>query len=45
MCCSTRRLCSAEASTFDAYNAAFDAPPEPNDGLRRTLRTLAPWDK
>jgi len=36
---------SVEASTFDAFNAALDAPPEPNDGLRSTLRTLAPWDK
>lgn len=40
-----QRLFSVEASTFDAFNAALDAPPEPNDGLRRTLKTLAPWDK
>lgn len=40
-----QRLFGVEASTFDAFNAALDAPPEPNNGLRRTMRTLAPWDK
>jgi len=40
-----QRLFSIEASTFDAFNAVVDAPPEPNDGLRRTLRPLAPWDQ
>jgi uncharacterized protein (DUF1778 family) len=32
----------------DAYAeflARLDAPPRPNDRLRRTLRTPAPWDK
>lgn len=40
-----QRLFRVEASTFDAFNAALDASPEPTDGLRRTLRTPAPWDK
>ena len=40
-----QRLFCAEASVFQAFEAALDAPPEPNDSLRRTLRTPAPWDK
>ena len=40
-----QRLFSVEAPAFDAFNAALDAAPDPNDGLRRTLRTPAPWDK
>ena len=38
-------LFSVEAPDFDAFKAALDTPPEPNDGLRRTLTTPAPWDK
>ena len=40
-----QRLFSVEASTFDVFDAALDAPPESNDGLRRALGTPAPWDK
>ncbi len=40
-----QRLFSVEASAFDAFEAVLDAPPEPNDILRRTLTTPAPWDK
>jgi len=40
-----QRLFSVEAPAFDAFNAALDAAPDPNDGLRHTLRTPAPWDK
>lgn len=38
-------LFSVDASAFDAFEAALDTPPEPNDALRRTLATPAPWDK
>ena len=40
-----QRLFSVEASAFDAFEAALDSPPEPNDSLRRTLTTPAPWDR
>jgi uncharacterized protein (DUF1778 family) len=30
---------------FAAFVAALDAPPAPNDRLRRLLATPAPWDK
>ena len=40
-----QRLFSVEASVFDAFEAALEPPPEPNDGLRRTLTTPAPWDR
>lgn len=40
-----QRLFCVEASVFDAFEAALDSPPEPNDGLRRTLTAPAPWDK
>ena len=39
-----QRLFCVEASVFDTFEAALDAPPEPNDSLRRTLTTPAPWD-
>ncbi len=39
-----QRLFLVEASVFDAFEAALDSPPEPNDGLRRTLTMPAPWD-
>lgn len=40
-----QRLICVEASVFDAFEAALDSPPEPNDGLRPTLTAPAPWDK
>ena len=30
-------------ATYDALNALLDAPAEPNDGLRNSLRTPPPW--
>jgi len=29
---------------FDAFLARLDAPPQPNDRLRKTMRTPAPWE-
>ncbi len=40
-----QRLFPVEASVFDAFEAALDAPPEPDGRLRRTLTTPAPWDE
>lgn len=40
-----QRLFIVEASVLEAFEAALDTPPEPNDELRRTLTTPAPWDK
>ena len=40
-----QRVFSVKASVFEAFAAALDTPPEPNDELRRTLATPAPWDK
>lgn len=37
-----QRLFIVEASVLDAFEAALDKPPEPNDELRRTLVTPAP---
>jgi uncharacterized protein (DUF1778 family) len=30
---------------FDAFNALLDNPPPPSEGLRKLLRTKAPWDE
>ncbi len=38
-------LFSVKASVFDAFQAPLDTPLEPNDELRRTLATPAPWDR
>src|SRR4051812_32125781 len=35
-------VCSAEA--YAEFLARLDAPPQPNERLRRTLQTRAPWD-
>ena len=44
-----QRLFCVDPPVFDAFEAALDAPLdaplEPNDGLRRTLTTPAPWDR
>ncbi len=30
---------------YAAFVALLDAPPQPNDRLRKSLQTPAPWDK
>ncbi len=34
-----------DAAQFGAFMAQLDAPPAPNDGLRKLLATPAPWEK
>ena len=40
-----RTLLNVSAADHARYLALFDAPPTPNDKLKRTLRTAAPWDE
>ena len=35
---------SVTREKYDAYLAMLDAPLQPNEALRRTLRTPAPWE-
>jgi uncharacterized protein (DUF1778 family) len=30
---------------FASFQARLDAPPEPNERLRRTMQAVPPWDK
>ena len=41
---SDRSLFSVDAKTYAKFVAALDALPRPNDKLRRTMQTPAPWD-
>ncbi len=38
-------LIQLDPDAFAAFQARLDAPPNPNDRLRRTMQTPAPWDK
>jgi uncharacterized protein (DUF1778 family) len=40
-----RTLFTVDEDTYAKFLAALDAPPEPNDKLRRTMQTTAPWDR
>lgn len=40
-----RQAFRLDAAQFAAFVAALDAPPAPNDRLRRLLATPAPWGK
>ena len=40
-----RTLFLVDAETYAKFVAALDAPPRPNDKLRRTMTTPAPWDR
>lgn len=40
-----QRLFCVQAAAFDAFEAALDAPPEPDGRLRRTLTAPAPWEE
>jgi uncharacterized protein (DUF1778 family) len=35
----------ARPEAYAAFLARLDMPPQPNERLRRTMRTKAPWDK
>lgn len=39
-----RRIFVAGPAAYEQFLARLDAPPHPNDRLRRTLTTKAPWD-
>jgi uncharacterized protein (DUF1778 family) len=39
-----RTLFVVGPEAFDAFRARLDQPPHPNDKLRRTLQTPAPWE-
>ena len=40
-----RALFQVDAKAFAKFAAALDAPPQPNEKLRRTMQTPAPWDR
>ncbi len=39
-----RTIFSAKPAAYAEFLARLDAPPRPNERLRRTLTTKAPWD-
>lgn len=39
-----RTLFVVGPDAFDAFRARLDEPPNPNEKLRRTLQTPAPWE-
>jgi uncharacterized protein (DUF1778 family) len=39
-----RTLFVVGPEAFDAFRARLDEPPHPNEKLRRTLQTPAPWE-
>ena len=40
-----RALVVASPEAYAAFVARLDMPPQPSERLRKTMRTLAPWDK
>ena len=39
-----RKLWRPDAEAFDAFVKLLDAPPQPSERLRKTLKTRAPWE-
>lgn len=39
-----RTLVQVSAEAYDAFVARLDAPPKPNDRLKKTMRTKVPWE-
>jgi uncharacterized protein (DUF1778 family) len=39
-----RTVFTVSPAAYAAFLARLDAPPKPNERLRRTMRTSAPWD-
>jgi uncharacterized protein (DUF1778 family) len=39
-----RTIIAAGPDAYDAFLARLDAPPQPNERLRRTMQTAAPWE-
>jgi uncharacterized protein (DUF1778 family) len=40
-----RTVLAVDPRTYSEFLARLDAPPKPNDRLRRTLETPAPWEQ
>jgi uncharacterized protein (DUF1778 family) len=40
-----RNLLTVSPEAYAEFLARLDAPPQPNDKLRRTMRTAAPWER
>jgi uncharacterized protein (DUF1778 family) len=40
-----RTVFSVSPKAYAEFLERLDAPPQPNDRLRRTMRTRAPWDR
>lgn len=40
-----RTVFSVSREAYAEFLARLDAPPQPNERLRRTMRTPAPWDR
>jgi uncharacterized protein (DUF1778 family) len=39
-----RTVLTVSPKAYAEFLARLDAPPQPNERLRKTLRTLAPWE-
>jgi uncharacterized protein (DUF1778 family) len=40
-----RSILGASPEAYAEFIALLDAPPQPNERLRKTMQTTAPWDK
>ena len=40
-----RTVFSVSPKAYAEFLKRLDAPPQPNDGLRRTMQAQAPWDR
>jgi uncharacterized protein (DUF1778 family) len=40
-----RTVFTVSSAAYAEFLARLDAPPQPNERLRRTLQTPAPWDR
>lgn len=38
-------LIAVDPKAYDQFLARLDMPAQPNERLRKTMRTIAPWDK
>jgi uncharacterized protein (DUF1778 family) len=40
-----QRIIWTSPTAYAEFLALLDAPPQPNERLRKTMQTIAPWDK
>lgn len=40
-----RALLRVDSAAFAAFQARLDAPPQPNERLRKTMQSVPPWEK